>query len=100
MTLVADIMCVNGIQLFLSISWNLNFITTQHMRNSTDDTLYACTVAINNIYKQRGFILETIHFDREFLLLENRLGEKKTDHFKYNGRKQACGKRRVSYPEH
>ena len=72
-TLVADVMSVNGIRFFVSMSRHLNFITAQHISNATDDTLHKCVISINNVYKKRGFAIQTLHFDSEFLSLENTL---------------------------
>ena len=51
----------------------LNFITVQNITSSSDDTLFKCTDSVNNIYKMRGFNIDKLAFDREFLTLENRL---------------------------
>ena len=72
-TLVADVVRVNGIRLFVSMLRHMNFITTQHISNATNNTLHKCTVAINNVYKKQGFIIKMLHFDSEFLSLENNL---------------------------
>ena len=41
--------------------------------NSKDETIYVCTVAINNVYQNLYFLVEPLYFDGEFLLLENLL---------------------------
>ena len=73
-TLVGDVMQVNGIRFFVLMSRHINFITAQHIQNAKDDTLYLSTVAVNNVYKRCSFIIDKLHFDGEFLSLENRLG--------------------------
>ena len=72
-------MGVNGIRFFVLMSRHNNFITTQYITNSTNNSLYNCMTGINNVYKQQGFIVNKLYFDGEFFSLENRLaGEKIT----------------------
>ena len=40
--LVGDVMRVNKLRFFLSMSCHIKFITSEHIENSKEDTLFSC----------------------------------------------------------
>jgi hypothetical protein len=66
-TLSIDIMFVNKIPLFLSISRNIRFITAEVLHNRKQETLIKALCRIHGIYRKRGFwITNIILGDSEF----------------------------------
>ena len=72
-TIAADILFVNKIPHFASISRNIKFTTVQHIssRNIQQNKKYIKTIV--NIYSMRGFRVETAIMDGEFLPLQEDL---------------------------
>jgi hypothetical protein len=65
-TLCIDIMFVNRIPFFLSISKNIRFITAEVLDNRKLGYLVNALRRINGIYKKRGFRITNIFGDGEF----------------------------------
>jgi hypothetical protein len=65
-TLCIDIMFVNKIPFFLSISWNIRFITAEVLDNRTQSSLTKALHRIYGIYRKRGFRITNILGDSEF----------------------------------
>jgi hypothetical protein len=65
-TLCIDIMFVNRIPFFLSISKNIRFITAEVLNNCTLNSLVKALKRIYGIYRKRGFRITNILGDGEF----------------------------------
>jgi hypothetical protein len=65
-TLCIDIMFVNEIPFFLSISRNIRFITAEVLDNRTQSPLTKALHQIYGIYRKRGFRIANIFSDSEF----------------------------------
>jgi hypothetical protein len=65
-TLCIDIMFVNKIPFFLSISRNIRFITAEVLDNRKHATLVAALQRIHGIYRKRGFCIINIVGNSEF----------------------------------
>jgi hypothetical protein len=65
-TLCIDIMFVNHIPFFLSISKNIRFITAEVLDNRKLGSLVNALQRINGIYRKRGFCITNIFSDGEF----------------------------------
>ncbi|VEU33958.1 unnamed protein product [Pseudo-nitzschia multistriata] len=68
-----DIMTVNGIQFFHSISRHLRFRTTRAVTNMRQSTLLDCVVSLIGQYRTRGFIVTQISGDNQFECLRDDL---------------------------
>jgi hypothetical protein len=65
-TLCIDIMFVNKISFFVSISRNIRFITAEVLDNRTQPSLMKALQRIHGIYRLRGFRIKLILGDSEF----------------------------------
>jgi hypothetical protein len=65
-TLCIDIMFVNRIPFFMSISRNVRFITASVIDNRKAETLLKAIKQIHGIYRKRGFRITNILGDSEF----------------------------------
>ena len=69
----ADIMYVNGIAFFVSISEGIKFGTAAALGNEYDDSIVAAVKAIHGTYGQRGFRVTTIQWDGQFASTHERI---------------------------
>ncbi len=65
-TLVADIMFVNGIPFLVSASRSINLITIEHAPQCTASKLGLLLNRIIRVYARAGFQVQTILMDNEF----------------------------------
>ncbi len=65
-TLAGDIMFVNKIPFFMTISRNIKFGTAEMILNQKNSTLIAAIKQVKQIYMRRGFIIHTILLDGQF----------------------------------
>ena len=54
-TIVIDIMFINAIPFFITISWNLHFGTVEVLPNRQEATIKNKLRAVIHLYEQRGF---------------------------------------------
>jgi hypothetical protein len=66
MTLCGDIMFVNKIPFFVSISRNLKFGTAEMIANRQQKTMFNAVEHVCKLYRSRGFKVEFILMDNEF----------------------------------
>ena len=59
-----DIMFVNNIALFFSISQGLKFVSAKYIANRQHDTITACIKQLCSLYKLGGFPLSVIYSDK------------------------------------
>lgn len=69
-TIAIDLMFVNKIPFFVTISRNIKFTTIQHLENRTKTSLCAALKCVYDIYKRSGFSISTVLADGEFNQLE------------------------------
>jgi hypothetical protein len=74
-TLAIDIMFVNGLPFLVSISRKIKFTTVEYLIGRKQHHLVNSIKKIVNLYKQRGFTIETALMDREFECLRGDLPE-------------------------
>jgi hypothetical protein len=65
-TLCIDIMFVNKIPFFMSISRNIRFVTAAILTNRKVASLVSALKDIYSVYRKRGFRINTILGDSEF----------------------------------
>jgi hypothetical protein len=65
-TLVADVMFVNGVPFLVSASRNINLITIEHVPHHTAAKLGHLLQHIINVYARAGFTVQTILMDNDF----------------------------------
>jgi hypothetical protein len=65
-TLAIYIMFVNGLPFVVSISRKIKFTTVEYLLRRKQNHLVKSIRKIINLYKQRGFTIETALMDREF----------------------------------
>ncbi len=65
-TLCIDLMFVNKIPFFLSISRNIKFITATVLSNRKEESLVKALTEIYGVYRKRGFRIHTVLGDSEF----------------------------------
>ena len=68
--LVGDVMRVNKLRFFISKSRHIKIITSEHIHNSKENTLFSFMKKIEWLYRQRGFNVSTILLDGEFEFME------------------------------
>ena len=66
-TLSADIMYVQGMPFFITVSRDLKLTTTELMSDKTQQTILNCITNIQSVYKNRGFEVKTLLMDREII---------------------------------
>jgi hypothetical protein len=71
--LCADIMYVNKIPFFVTISRHIHFSTVEMIHNRKSDTLLNSVKQVQAIYQKRGFIITHMLFDGEFECLRGAL---------------------------
>ena len=64
--LAGDVMKVNGVPFLVTISCELKFGTTQHLKNQFMKTILAAIKEVNGIYRRRGFVITTMSMDGQF----------------------------------
>ena len=74
-TLSGDIMFVNKIPFFVTVSRNIKFGTVEMIENKRNKTLLLAVQQVKSIYMRRGFILSTLLMDGEFESLRGDLAE-------------------------
>ena len=62
----ADIMFVNRVQFFMTISQHIRFRASEHITNSNTATLLQYLLQVNHLYKRRGFKFQTVMMDGQF----------------------------------
>ena len=72
-TLCVDIMFVNKMPFFVTISWNLKFGTAELLLNHQEDTVAKPLTAVMCLYGSRGFLVQMVHADNEFEALHGPL---------------------------
>ena len=72
-TLAADLMFINKLPFFISISRKLQFTTSESTPNKTAETLFKSVKKIKDIYNERGFNLKVALMDPEFECLTEKL---------------------------
>jgi hypothetical protein len=65
-TLVANVMFVNGISFLVTVSRNINLITIEHAPHCTAAKLCYLLERIIRVYARAGFTIQTILMDNEF----------------------------------
>eukprot|EP00957_Ditylum_brightwellii_P175801 13386321-Ditylum_brightwellii.AAC.1 len=78
-TMVADILTVNGMKILMSMSRGLKFITGEYIVNGYDSTMLKSVENMNNAYAKRGFIIHHMLMDNQFECLQSRLTGKGID---------------------
>lgn len=64
--LAADIMYVNGVAFFVTVSRNIKFGTAEMILNKSNKTLLTAIKQVRKTYKQRGFRITHLLIDGEF----------------------------------
>lgn len=72
-TLSANLMFVNKIPFFNTISDNVKFGITDYVLNNKGNTLYTSLLQVINIYKMQGFQTTHIKTNRQFELMMAKL---------------------------
>ena len=75
--LAADIIFVNGVRFFTTVSRHLKFRTGQYIADATAETLLACLVAIAAVYTNRGFTIQQVNMDGQFKCVKDKALEEK-----------------------
>ena len=70
-TLGADIMYVNGIRFFITISRHIQFGTVARIKDAAKETLIDCIQKVQKCYSKRGFTIQTINMDSQFAPIKN-----------------------------
>ncbi|KAI2502324.1 Reverse transcriptase (RNA-dependent DNA polymerase) [Fragilaria crotonensis] len=65
-TLAGDIMFVNKLPFFVTISRNIRFSTSEFLTNRKSDTIFKAITHVHQTYAKRGFHIEVILMDGEF----------------------------------
>ena len=72
-TISADIMYVQGIMFFVSVSKHIKFTTEEIIDNRSAKTLFKCLQNIQKVYKMRDFNIKCAMMDPEFQTLDTEL---------------------------
>ena len=65
-TVAGDIMFVNKLPFFVTISRNIRFSTSEFLLNQKTDTIFKAITHVHLTYKKRGFKVETLMMDGQF----------------------------------
>ena len=65
-TLACDIMFVNKLPFFVTISRNIRFCTSEFLANRKSNTIFKAINHVHQAYKKRGFKIVTLLMDGEF----------------------------------
>ena len=71
----ADIMYVNKIPFFMSISRNIRFATSEVLPNRTTKSILAAIKRIHRVYCQRGFRIIQMNMDGKFDTIRGELAD-------------------------
>lgn len=74
-TLAADVMFINRVAFFVTISRNLKFGTSEMIAGQKGGVLLNATKQVAAIYAKRGFVVSNIHMDGQFEVLRGGLSE-------------------------
>lgn len=74
-TLCGDIMFVNRVPIFMTISRGVKFGTAQMVSDQKADTLLMAIKQVKAVYSRRGFVIETILMDGQFEPLRGGLAD-------------------------
>jgi hypothetical protein len=72
-TIAADIMNVDWMQFLITTSRNIQFTTVDQLENKDSTTIINSIERVVNLYKKRGFIVQTFLADNEFENLRDAL---------------------------
>ena len=72
-TICIDVMKINMIAFFVTISRHIKFATVEHITNMLNTTLTASIKQVCDEYKKRGFTVTTAHADGQFESLRGEL---------------------------
>ena len=72
-TLVGDVMFVNGIPFLVTMSRRIRFITVQHVPDRKASALANVMKQVMNLYSRAGFVCQTALMDGEFEPLKAKL---------------------------
>ena len=72
-TICTDIMKVNELAFYVTISRHLKFTMVELITDHTVDILHKCMEHIHYLYKRCGFNVTTLHTDGEFKFIANNL---------------------------
>ena len=71
--LTADVMFVNGIPFFVTLSTNIRYFTAERLANRKKGTLISSIIKVAALYHHRGFQISVCHMDGEFECLREEL---------------------------
>jgi hypothetical protein len=72
-TLVADVMFVNGLPFLVTSSQGISRVTIEYLKLRTAKRLIDILEIVIRIYRKAGFIVQTTHMDMEFKKLRDKL---------------------------
>jgi hypothetical protein len=72
-TLVADVMFVNGLPFLVTSSQGISLVTIEYLKLKTAKRLIDTLERVIRIYKKAGFIVQTALMDMEFKKLRDKL---------------------------
>ena len=78
-TFGADIMYVNGIRLFITISRHIQFGTVARIKDAAKETLIDCIQQVLKCYSKIGFTIQTINMDSQFAPINNDVDQGNTN---------------------
>ena len=73
--LTADIVFVNGIPFFLTLSRKLDFTAVSHLSTRKISNVFKAFKSVYQFYRRRGFIITTVHADNEFAPLQELIND-------------------------
>jgi hypothetical protein len=74
-TLGVDIMFVNKLPFFITVSKEMKFGTVNHIDNRRQETILECIKRVCNLYKLGGFHVDQIDSDKKFTPLRSNLAD-------------------------
>jgi hypothetical protein len=74
-TIAMDIMFVNKLAFFVTISHKLKLGSAEYITDRKEDTIMQCVKRVRSMYKLGGFTLAMVHADKEFEVLRTGLAE-------------------------
>jgi hypothetical protein len=74
-TLAGDIMFVNKIPFFVTISRNIKFGTAEMIQNQMAKTILAAIKQVQSVYRKRGFTITTMLMDGQFEVIRADIAE-------------------------
>jgi len=73
-TLAADVMFVNGLPFFMTLSRNIRFGTAEYLPSRTAKQLGRSLTKIMKIYALHGFVVRLVLMDMEFEKIKDEVG--------------------------